>query len=282
MLRVGVHRNVQSIRTFINHKVLPLITTYDNYLAGKNPDPSDGSVVKYGERYYRTFADIPNDKGFKEDINILKSELDHLKDPVKNFDKIKTIYDKVISKLEEEKKAQEEKERIRTLVRNTASTFSPSPVSSVSQLSLKQTGSQVNSRAVALRQLMRKPFEAGTPDIMKHRDLYSSDRVTPAKLRSKGTISEVLGEDEGEDEGIELHKCCLVSKHHNIHRRSRRLVYHQVINLIQTIKKNYLVLFVFYTYNITTLNTFVRNICLIVQCICRHFSPVAASGCLYV
>jgi hypothetical protein len=155
-------------RTYFYHDVLPLLKTYDNHVAGYNPHPSDGNVVKYGERYYRTFADIPIDEGTKEIINNLKKELKDLEDPVKNYDKIKLAYDKikldydkVISKLEEEKRGQDEKEHIRTLLPNTASTFSPSPHSYEPPFSLQQEDSQPTTRDDALRQLMGIRF--GTP-----------------------------------------------------------------------------------------------------------------------
>jgi hypothetical protein len=178
------------VRSYFYGTVLPLLKTYDNQVVGYNPHPSDGSVVKYGERYYRTFADIPIDEGIKATINTLKKELEDLEDPVKNFDKIKSAYDKVISKLEEEKR-QQDKENGGNPKPITASTFSPSP--SVSPFSLQQEGDQRTQRVGALSQIMNQPF--GTPNIVKYPS-YSSDSVTPAKPRQKGTIGGVVGEDD--------------------------------------------------------------------------------------
>lgn len=197
--RGGMHavkRYLQNpMRSYFYGTVLPLLKTYDNHVAGYNPHPSDGSVVKYGERYYRTFADIPMDEGTKEIINNLKKELKDLEDPVKNYDKIKSAYDKVISKLEEEK-SQQDKENGGNPKPITASTFSPSPFSFVSPFSLQQKGDQANSRVGALSQIMKQPF--GTPNIVKYPS-YSSDSVTPAKPRQKGTIGGVVGEDHDDD-----------------------------------------------------------------------------------
>jgi hypothetical protein len=198
--RGGMHvvrRSVQNTaREYFYGTVLPLLQTYDNHVVGRNPRPSDGSVVKYGERYYSTFADIPIDEGTKEIINNLKRELKDLKDPVKNFDKINSVYDKVISKLEEEKR-QQDKENGGKSNPITASTFSQSPFSSVPPFSLQQKGSQGRERVGALSKIMSQPF--GTPNTDKYPD-YSSGSVTPAKPRPKGTIGEVVDDDHDDDD----------------------------------------------------------------------------------
>ena len=181
------------VRSYFYGTVLPILKTYDNQVVGYNPHPSDGSVVKYGERYYRTIADIPIDEGTKEIINNLKKELKDLKDPVKNFDKIKSAYDKVISKLEEKK--QQDKENGGKSNPITASTFSPSP--SVPPFSLQQKGSQGRERVGAPSQIMNQPF--GTPNTDRY-PYYSSGSVTPAKPRPKGTIGEVVDDDHDDDD----------------------------------------------------------------------------------
>jgi len=192
MLRRAGEAAKTAARTYFDHDVLPLLTRYHNYV-GYNPHPSDGSVVKYRERYYNTFADIPIDEGTKATINILKNELNDLKDPVKNFDKIKSAYDKVISKLEEEKRAQEDKENGVKSKTNQTSTFSLSPFSSVSPFDSQHKGHQRTQRVGALSQIMNKPF--GTPDTVRYPG-YSSDSATPAKPRPKGTIGGVVDEDD--------------------------------------------------------------------------------------
>lgn len=198
--RGGMHvvrRSIQNTaREYFYSTVLPLLQTYDNHVAGYNPHPSDGSVVKYGERYYRTFADIPIDAGIKATINNLKRELKDIEDPVKNFDKIKSAYDKVISKLEEEKR-QQYKENGGNPKPITASTFSSSPFSSVSPFSLQQEGDQRTQRVVdSLSKIMSQPF--GTPNTVRYPD-YSSGSVTPAKPRPKGTIGGVVDDDDDDD-----------------------------------------------------------------------------------
>lgn len=194
--RGGMHavkRYVQNpVRSYFYGTVLPLLKTYDN-LAGRNHHPSDGSVVKYGERYYSTFADIPIDEGIKATINSLKKELKDLKDPVKIFNNITSVYDKVISNLEE-KRAQD-KENGGNPKPITASTFSPSPFSSVSPFSLQQKGSQGRER-VDLSQFAHPRFLS--PNTDKYPE-YSSGSVTPAKPRPKGTIGEVVGENDDGD-----------------------------------------------------------------------------------
>lgn len=179
MLRAVVRSNTERMRTFIINKVIPLITTYDNHVAGYNPHPSDGSVVKYGERYYRTFADIPIDKGLKEDIDNLKKGLEELDDPVKNYDKIKLVYDKVISKLDEEKRQQEAKERVRTLAPNTTPTLSSSSNYPLLESSLK-TPVYVKpiNRDDALRKVMGPIFMS--PNTLMNPQ-YSIDNRTSSK-----------------------------------------------------------------------------------------------------
>jgi len=186
MLRAVVRSNTQRMREFIINNAIPLITTYDNYVLGYNPHPSDGSVVKYGERYYRTFADIPIDKGLKEDINNLKRGLEELDDPVKNYDKIKLAYDKVISKLDEEKRQQEAKERVRTLAPNTTPTFSPSTKSPLLESSLKTAVYfKPIDRDDALRGIMGPIFTS--PNTLRNPQ-YSIDNRTSSKPSNPSSL----------------------------------------------------------------------------------------------
>lgn len=85
------------------HKFIPLLTQYRNYLLTKEiPKPSQGSVVPFGERHHTIFEGVEIDDGTKSIIkNMTEDELNH---PVKWLDKVKTLYDKLISGLEEEER----------------------------------------------------------------------------------------------------------------------------------------------------------------------------------
>ena len=101
--RGGMMRSARAVvGTLVYHDILPLVeaSRFINNV-GYDPKPDDGSITKAYKRFYRTFADIPVDDGIKESIRNLREELN---DPVKNADKIKSIYDAIMKKLEEEKK----------------------------------------------------------------------------------------------------------------------------------------------------------------------------------
>jgi hypothetical protein len=90
----------QKIEQQLFHNVSELLRQYE-YIVSTPPQASDGNIVNNGQRY-GTFADIPVDP-VKSSIEELKKEL---KNDVKSFEKIKTLYDKIMKKVEEEKRKQ--------------------------------------------------------------------------------------------------------------------------------------------------------------------------------
>jgi hypothetical protein len=104
------------------HDFIPLLKRYRHHLLTKEiPTPSQGSVVPFGERHHTIFEGVEIDDGTKYIIkNMTEEELNH---PVKWLDKVKTLYDKVISKLEEERKRKLESANQQALARGNTSSF---------------------------------------------------------------------------------------------------------------------------------------------------------------
>lgn len=193
-----------AVRRVINRNKLlqnvsELLSQYE-YIVSTPPQASDGNIVNKGQRY-GTFADIPVDP-VKSSIEELKKELEN---DVKSFEKIKTLYDKIIKTVEDEKRKQQDKENSMKSKRSTASQFSQSPFSHVLPHSLqKPGGNQSINREDALKQLMGGP--SGTPKTDRYPD-YSTNRTTPINPRPKGDISQGhdLGENHYEGEGLARH-----------------------------------------------------------------------------
>ena len=167
-------------RKYFYEKVIPLLIEYDTNV-GQNPQPSDGSVVPFSQRYYRSFADIPMDDGIKESIRELKKEINN---PVKNLDKMKTAYEKLMKTLEDEKRKQPQKENGGQSLYGSFSTFSSSPFSPTPRPSFSTSANIPYSAtaAAAAAGLVNPPFH--TPDI-RMRPGYSTDAGTPDKPPSK-------------------------------------------------------------------------------------------------
>jgi len=183
----------RTIRQQIYNKAVNLLRQYQHILHTAPPQASDGKIAK-GVQRYGTFADIPVD-GFEWSIHQLKKELD---DPVKNFEKINTLCDKIMETVEKEKRKKQIEENSKKPKRSTAS---ESPYNNVLSLSLQQPGGNPQrTRSDVLSQFIHQPFT--TPNIDRHKQ-YSTNSVTPIKPRSKRDISQGqgLGENEGEDEG---------------------------------------------------------------------------------
>ena len=167
-------------RKYFYENVIPLLIEYDTNV-GQNPQPSDGSVVPFRQRYYRSFADIPMDDGIKESIRELKKEINN---PVKSVDKMKTAYEKLMKTLEDEKGKQQQKENGGQSLYGSFSTFSSSRFGQISPFSLDKPATTPYSAtaAAAAAGLINPPFS--TPDI-HIRPYYSTDAGTPDKLPSK-------------------------------------------------------------------------------------------------
>jgi len=186
----------RNIRQQIYDKAVNLLRQYQHILPRAPPQASDGKIAKEVQRY-GTFVDIPVD-GFERSIEEFQKELEN---PVKNFEKINTLYDKIMETVEHEKRKQQIEENSEKSKRSTALPFSQSPSNDVSQYYLQQSkGNPQRNRGDVLSQFIHKPFT--TPKIDRHKQ-YSTNSVTPIKPRSKMDIREGdgLGEDEDEDEG---------------------------------------------------------------------------------
>jgi hypothetical protein len=186
----------RNIRQQIYDNAVNLLRQYQHILHRAPPQASDGKIVKEVQRY-GTFADIPVD-GFEWSIEELQKELEN---PVKNFEKINTLYDKIMKTVEEEKIKQQIEENSKKPKQSTALPFSQSPYNVVLQLSLQQPVSNPQrNRGDVLSQFIHQPFT--TPNIDRHKQ-YSTNSVTPIKPRPKMDIREGdgLGEDEDDDEG---------------------------------------------------------------------------------
>ena len=59
--------------TTLYNQVLPLFTAYKDHI-GQNPTPEQNALVKEGERYFKTFVDIPADDPLKASITELMKE----------------------------------------------------------------------------------------------------------------------------------------------------------------------------------------------------------------
>jgi hypothetical protein len=181
-------------RSWLQDVVVPLLTKTNNYITGANPQSPDPNITKYEERYYRTFADIPIDTSATEDIiRNLKEELSH---SVKNLDKLKTLHDKIMKTLEDEKRKQQQKENAgqRSNSTGTPTFTSLSKPVSISVSSIRNNQPLEKSRMDALSQIVKAPF--GTPNVVT-RPEYSSSSITPAKPRQKSSIER---EDDITDE----------------------------------------------------------------------------------
>lgn len=172
-------------RSWLQDVVVPLLTKTNNYITRANPQANDPNITKYEERYYRTFADIPIDTSATEDIiRNLKEELSH---PVKNIDKLKTLHDKIMKTLEDEKRKQQQKENAgqRSNSTGTPTFTSLSKPVSISVSSIRDNQPLEKSRMDALSQFVKAPF--GTPNV-DTRPEYSSSSITPAKPRQKSSL----------------------------------------------------------------------------------------------
>ncbi len=195
----ALRRNIIQKRQQIYDNAEKLLRQYQHILHTAPPQASDGKIAKEVQRY-GTFADIPVD-GFEWSIEELQKELEN---PVKNFEKINTLYDKIMKTKKEEEQKQQDKENSMKSKRSTALPYSQSPVGGLPHSLQHPGGNPQRTSTDFLSQFIKQPFT--TPNIDRDKD-YSTNSVTPIKPRSKMYIREGdgLGEDEDEDEGPVIH-----------------------------------------------------------------------------
>jgi hypothetical protein len=154
--RGGMSRVLTPSRTYFVYEVLPLFTEFHNYMnPNPNPRPEDKSIVKFGERYYNSFADIPVDSALKASIRDLRKDWT----TEKSAEKALNAYNKLLQTYEDAKKRQIQKEKQHTP--HTVPTFSH-PLSA-------------SLASIAPASLRSEPF--GTPGFVE-----SSNAVTPEKV----------------------------------------------------------------------------------------------------
>ena len=204
--RGGMHRAVSAVRSTLGttyyHEFIPLLTQYRNYLlTQKAPLPSDGVMVNHGDKYRTLLEGVEIDNGVKESIRNFKKELE---DPVKGVDKFKALaemYNKVISKLEEEERKRKiESANQQPLARGNTSSFTDQRLASLLTSSSQRTSSS------PLASSSSSPF-ANTPlGLRAHLATIQSPSsvnslTSPQKPRTKSELSRNIVDGDGDDDG---------------------------------------------------------------------------------
>ena len=83
--------------TTLYNQVLPLFTAYKVHI-GQNPTLEQNALVREGERYFKTFVDIPADDPLKASITDLMNEWSSTE---KNADKTLVLYNKILQTLKD-------------------------------------------------------------------------------------------------------------------------------------------------------------------------------------
>lgn len=98
----GVGRLATIARQRFYHNIIPTLTRYNNMYTGEQLHPKHNSIVRHGDRYFNIMERVVDKHpAWKESFQEAEKEL---KDPVKNFDKLKTLYDKVKNAEDDEKR----------------------------------------------------------------------------------------------------------------------------------------------------------------------------------
>jgi hypothetical protein len=118
--------------TTLYNQVLPLFTAYKVHI-GQNPTPEQNALVREGERYFKTFVDIPADDPLKASITELMKEWSSTE---KNADKTLGFYNKILQTLKDADKKRKHASTPRSRVHDT---FSSNPNSLTSPLVLQGT-----------------------------------------------------------------------------------------------------------------------------------------------
>jgi len=169
---------IQRLRTFMVHNMRPLISqARPNIHFGHDPQAADGSITNVNDRFYQTFTDITFEDGdIKESI---RNFIEEVKNPVKNADKLKSIYDAIMAKLkEEEEKQKQQQSRTRVVGKSFR------PLSYQERLSLVDVGrgTAASGSDSSIAPFINPPFRS--PNIQRNPD-YSTNTNTPQKPLSK-------------------------------------------------------------------------------------------------
>jgi len=162
------------------HNMFPLISqARPNIHLGHNPQPADGSITNVNDRFYQTFADIEFEDGdIKESI---RNFIEEVQNPVKNVDKMKSIYDAIMKKLKEEKKKQLANPSQGLMV--VGKQFTPPPSQERSSFLNVGLGAAASGGvSPPLGRFINQPFRSPNPQ--RYSD-YSTNTNTPRKPLSK-------------------------------------------------------------------------------------------------
>jgi hypothetical protein len=200
-----MHRAVSALRSTLGtmwyHNLASSIEQYRNYLlTTKAPLPSDGVMVNYGEKYRTLLEGVEIDDGVKESIRNFKKELE---DPVKVADKFKALaemYNKLISKLEEERKREIERARQQALARGNTSSFTGQRLASLLPSSQRTPSSPSPSASASV--LANTPPTLRMPLTTIQSPPPVNSLTSPQKVRrTKLGLSRNIGGDDGGDDG---------------------------------------------------------------------------------
>ena len=135
MLRGALRSN---LGTTLYNQVLPLFTAYKVHI-GQNPTPEQNALVREGERYFKTFVDIPADGPLKASITELMKEWSSTE---KNAEKTLGFYNKILQTLKdaEKKRKQQLAEGAASNKPSTGAFSSPlsASLASIAPMSLRQ------------------------------------------------------------------------------------------------------------------------------------------------
>ena len=182
--RGGVFRGAlrSNMGTTLYHEILPLFTKFNNHIILQNPTPKQKALVREGERYFKTFVDIPADDPLKASITDLMNEWSSTE---KNADKTLVLYNKILQTLKDADKKRKHASTPRSRVHDT---FSSNTTSLTSPLVLQ--GTSYTPNASSSSSSSSSPF-AHTPQSLtnphfntpaKRPGNYMGDSTSPPKL----------------------------------------------------------------------------------------------------
>ena len=203
--RGGMHRAVSALRSTYYHEFAPLLTQYRNYLLiQKAPLPSDGVMVNYGDKYRTLLEGVEIDDGVKESIRNFKKELE---DPVKGADKFKALaemYNKLISKLEEEERKRKIESARQTTTHPTTSFTGQRLASLLTSSSQRTPSSQSPSASASSSPFANTPSSLQVPLATIQSPSSVNSLTSPQKVRTKSGLSRNSGDGDGDGDGSQI------------------------------------------------------------------------------
>ena len=166
-------------RTMIYHRIRPLFTKFKDHIGRKEMTPEEKAVVVAGERYFKTFADIPADDPLKASISELKKEWSKTENKA---EKALGFYNKLIQTLKDaDTKKRRHDDRLRHLgERHADGVFASSSASSILSPSLASIGS--------LSSLRRDPYSS-TPGFVKRSNAETPQKPTGEEKGSRSVLT---------------------------------------------------------------------------------------------